>query len=206
MAKKGTKGGADKLRCDRMKVTCVGIRPVMFDRYVAQDELDRAAEEKLYLDDERRVCFPALNIFSFLGADQGSKSCAAVFMGRERASYVRGVAASIQIDPDLVPFTREGKPIVFDKFDASERDTAAGLHIEHHVARVKKGAQLIPMEKTRPVLELPWALAFTVTIYDLGTPVKPDIIRRWFHRGGIEIGFGTFRPVYGRFVTTVEML
>jgi hypothetical protein len=95
----------------------------------------------------------------------------------------------VDIDPIEIPFMRNGKSIKRDESD---------LYIAFHVARMKKGMLTIPNPKERPVLPLPWELSFNITLMD-NPDLTESILKRLFYEGGISIGWGTFRGVYGKF-------
>ena len=76
-----------------------------------------------------------------------------------------------------------------------DRDPLSGLYKAVHVARLDKG---IPNPKERPVLPLPWSLNFFLE-YLANDDVKLSEIQDLFVRGGQTVGFGTFRPAYGKF-------
>ena len=63
------------------------------------------------------------------------------------------------------------------------------------MARLDKG---IPNPKERPVLPLPWALEFDLTIFP-NKEIKEQEIKNLLTEGGQAIGLGTFRGVYGKF-------
>ena len=94
----------------------------------------------------------------------------------------------------MIPFLRDGKPIMFNKFDG---DTDPGSHIYIHrsVARLDKG---IPNPKERPVLPLPWTLKFSATIFP-NREIQEQQIINLFENGGLALGLGTFRGVFGKF-------
>jgi hypothetical protein len=64
---------------------------------------------------------------------------------------------------------------------------------------VKKGSLSIPSEKQRPLLDLPWSLAFTLELFQ-NADLNESILRRLFEEGGIMIGLGTYRGIYGKFI------
>jgi hypothetical protein len=76
-----------------------------------------------------------------------------------------------------------------------ERDPLSGIFLHYSVARLDKG---IPNPKTRPVLPLPWELAFTLVIQP-NREIKEQEILNLFEEGGRAIGLGTFRGVFGKF-------
>jgi hypothetical protein len=97
-----------------------------------------------------------------------------------------------------IPFLRDGQPIKFGGFDASERDSLSGCYIHHGVARLKGG---IPNPKARPTLPTPWELQFTMMLY-ANEEVQEETIQNLLVRSGVSIGLGTFRGVYGKFRVT----
>ena len=93
-----------------------------------------------------------------------------------------------------ISFTRDGKPVTVGTFgDRSEPQS--GLYLHRAVARLDKG---IPNPKERPVLPLPWALEFDLTIYP-NKEIKEQEIKNLLAEGGMAIGIGTFRGVFGKF-------
>lgn len=63
------------------------------------------------------------------------------------------------------------------------------------MARLDKG---IPNPKERPVLPLPWSLEFELAILP-NQEIKETEIYNLFVEGGLAIGLGTYRGVYGKF-------
>ena len=97
-------------------------------------------------------------------------------------------------DPGYIPFLRNNDEIKVGKF-SEDRDDASGLHLMRHVARLDKG---IPNPKERPALPLPWAVEFELSIFP-NKEIKEQEIKNLISDGGIAIGLGTFRGVYGKF-------
>ncbi len=96
--------------------------------------------------------------------------------------------------PQYLPFTRDGKSIEVGKF-GDDRDSASGIYLDRRVARLDKG---IPNPKERPVLPTPWELSFRISILP-NKEIKEQEIYNLFEEGGIAIGIGTFRGVFGKF-------
>jgi hypothetical protein len=113
---------------------------------------------------------------------------------REYKPICSALLSSVQIDTPLIPFLRNGKPIEFGEFKDDE-DAKSGVHIERHVARLPKG---IPNPKVRPVLPLSWSLNFDIKIFP-NEELSEDLIHRIFQQGGMQLGLGTYRGVYGKF-------
>ena len=63
------------------------------------------------------------------------------------------------------------------------------------MARLAKG---VPNPKIRPVIRAPWELAFEVSIFP-NKEFTEDMLTDLFIRGGLAIGLGTFRGIFGKF-------
>jgi len=193
------------LHADRLAVKATGLAPMMFDRFETM-EGDIAPKKKLYLDGDF-VCLPAENIYSFLASELGGKSCAAVFQGKARKPFMNDVLSSVVVAPEMPRFTRDGKPVRFGGFDGDGRDKRSGIYIRHDKALVKKsGGLIIPNPKMRPVLPLPWELEFEVSLWNTARKLTVEILTRWLVEGGVAVGFGTYRPRFGRCVMEVELI
>jgi hypothetical protein len=94
----------------------------------------------------------------------------------------------VDITPLEPHFIRDGKDIPKDE-----------VEIVYDKAIVKKGSLAIPSEKQRPILHLPWSLAFQVELFQ-NQDLNEATLRRLFEEGGIMIGLGTYRGVYGKFI------
>ena len=175
------------------KVTVRGLRPIMFDRYAGSNNEQLAPMSKVYLDsqDKKTLVFPSVNILSFLSS-QNSESAPQRLLGKKWKSVAKAALSFVDIDPIEIPFLRAGRRIVLDGSD---------VYIAFHVARIKKGQLTIPNPKERPVLPLPWELSFSITLMD-NPDLTESILKKLFYEGGIAIGWGTFRGVYGKFEVT----
>ena len=152
------------------RVRLRGLTPIMFDRYAGDNQTKLTWDQKIYLrPGTNELVLPALNI---------------IFCSIQGADG----------DVENITFTRDGKPITVGAFgDRSEPQS--GLHLHRAVARLDKG---IPNPKERPVLPLPWALEFDLTIYP-NKEIKEQEIKNLLAEGGMAIRLGTFRGVFGKF-------
>lgn len=182
-------------RVVKRKVVLAGLTPIMFDRYAGDNQTQLSPWQKVYLlPDGESLCLPALNIGSFLSAEN-TKSAPKVLMDPRK---YKGVATAcrnyVAISPHAIPFTRDGQTIKLGQPEG-DADERSGMYIDRAVARLKDG---IPNPKVRPVLPTPWELAFELTILP-----NPDLQEQQVHwlleQGGLAIGFGTFRGSYGKF-------
>lgn len=178
------------------RITLSGIADMMFDRYAGDNKTELDVSQKMYFaEDGKTLILPAANISSFLSA-QNTPSAAKRFMDpRKYKKAAQALLGYTSISPFQIPITREGEPIVFNGFEDDE-DKAAGIYVHRCVARLDKG---IPNPKVRPVIRLPWELSLELTIYP-NDEVQEDLIRNLFIRGGIAIGLGTYRGVFGKFI------
>lgn len=184
----------------KMTVKISGISGLLFDRFVDMSADRRPPEEKLYLNGNKELVLPSENIYAFLFGEN-PRGCAMRFEAKKGKDYRQVGMAALVVSPEFIPFTRNGKPIVFSRF-VDGRDEKAGLHVLHHKANVKKGMLVIPSPKERPMLATPWDLQFDIDILE-NHLVTPEKIKNWFMRGGIEIALGTYRPRFGRFQVSV---
>lgn len=177
------------------QVTLEGLTGIMFDRYAGDNVTQLEPWQKLYFaPDGATLVLPALNLLSFLSAHNTNSSPKRLLDKRKFKDVANACLSFVTVSPASIPFLREGKPIQFGRLD-KDRDPLSGVSIHRSVARLDKG---IPNPKVRPVLPLPWSLAFTVTIYP-NKEVNEQQLQNLFEGGGIAIGLGTFRGVFGKF-------
>ena len=168
-----------------------GIRPIMFDRYAGDNKTQLRTEDKMYYaEDGKTLVLPSQNIMSFL-TSENTQSAPRRLLGRQYKTVAQAVKSFVEIEEQLIPFQRGGKPIVFEGFDTTE-----GVYVRNDVARLKDG---IPNPKVRPVIDLPWELQFTLLLLP-NNEIQEAMIRDLFERGGIALGLGTYRGVFGKFV------
>jgi hypothetical protein len=178
------------------KVKLCGVKPIMFDRYAGDNDTKLEPWQKLYLEPETRVIsLPAANIMSFLSAHNTNSAPKRLRDKRKFKDICNACLSFVQIDPELIPFTRDGRPIVFGKFQG-DVDPESGTYIHRSVARLDKG---IPNPKVRPVLPTPWELEFSLSIFPNKEIQEQEIINL-FDDGGRALGLGTFRGLFGKFV------
>jgi len=174
-------------------VTVRGLRPIMFDRYAGSNNEQLAPMDKVYLDSQKKetLIFPAINILSFLSS-QNTESAPQRLLGKKWKAVARAALSFVYVEPFEIPFMRNGEPLTLAN---------SGIYIAFHVARIRKGQLAIPSPKERPVLPLPWELSFKLTLVD-NPDLTESILKKLFIEGGVAIGFGTFRGVFGKFEVT----
>jgi len=152
--------------------------------------------QKLYLQpgDSRVIGIPAINIMSFLSAHNTNSAPKRLRDKRKYKDIANACLSFVSIGPSFIPLLRNGKPIVFGKFDG-DVDELSGAYIHRAVARLDKG---IPNPKVRPVMPAPWGLEFTLTLFP-NQEIKEQEIINLIEEGGRALGLGTFRGVFGKF-------
>lgn len=182
-----------------MQIKLTGIRPLMFDRYSGNNKTELPIAQKLYLlPDGKTVGFPAENIYSFLSAQNSTSVCKA-FYGKRWREFSMSVNSFVLLDNMIYPFVRNKKPILFSGFSESGVDSKSGIFIDRRVPRLKGG---VPNPKDRPVLPLPWELTIGLSLISNDLITK-NVLISMFEQGGMMIGFGSYRTVFGKFKVDV---
>lgn len=180
------------------KVTINGLKDIMFDRYAGDNKTTLEPHQKMYLrkldDGGPIIGLPSTNIMSFLTAINTNSAPKRLRDARKYRAVANGILSFTDIQEQFIPFIRDGEPIRFGQF-VEGRDEASGVYIHTSVARLDKG---IPNPKVRPTLPLPWSLSFSLVMYP-NKEVKEEEIHNLFVEGGIALGLGTFRGVFGKF-------
>jgi hypothetical protein len=159
--------------------------------------------QKVYLIPGTSIlCLPALNIISFLSSINTDSAPKVILDSRKYKTVAYGCLTFVTIQAidspnlDFIPFTRDGKYIEMGKVGPNdERDPVSGLECVYHVARLKDG---IPNEKQRPLLPEGWQLEFNLMIGQ-GSTVSEDMVHELIQKGGILLGLGTYRRVFGKY-------
>ena len=179
----------------KRSVKLTGLTPIMFDRYSGDNSIALSVEQKMYYaSDGKTLIMPATNIASFLGPEKNGAP-KRLYKSTEYKDISAKLLAYTTITPSEVPFMRNGEPIQFGSFDDNGVDKSSGVYVRKDVARVKDNT---PNPKTRPVLPAPWSLEFVLGIY-IVKGISESIVMDVFDRGGLSVGLGTFRRVFGKF-------
>ncbi len=182
------------------RVLLGGLTDIMFDRYAGDNDTKLQWEQKVYLAPESsQLVLPTTNIVSFLSAHNTNSAPKRLRDPRKYKAIANACLSFVQIlgadeHPGYINFLKEGRPIEVGDFGV-EQDERSGIYLHRSVARLDKG---IPNPKERPVLPLPWELEFGLTIFP-NQEIKEQDIQNLFDQGGLAIGLGTFRGVFGKF-------
>lgn len=186
-------------RVTRM-VTLSGINAIYFDRYAGDNSTKLTWHQKIYLvPGTNTLALPTSNIVSFLSAHNTNSAPKRLRDARQFKKIANACLSFVMIEsdaahPQYIPFTRNGSTIDVGQF-GEDRDEKSGIYLDRRVARLNDG---IPNPKERPVLPTPWDLTFKLTILP-NKEIKEQEIYNLFEEGGLAIGLGTFRGVFGKF-------
>ena len=184
-----------KLDETQRRVTLRGISPIMFDRYPGDNSTALEIDQKMYFaDDGESLVLPSANIMSFLSATNTPSAPKRLIDARKYKATAAAALSYVIIRPLLIPLTRDGEQIRFHGFE-DDRDDRGGIEVHRCVARLDKG---IPNPKVRPVVRMPWELSFQLSLY-ANDDISEKMLLMLFTRGGIAVGLGTYRGVYGKF-------
>lgn len=173
-----------------------GLAPLMFDRFFDHSAEERPPEQKLYLNQDNFLVMPAANLVALLTNERppGAIKLAEKKKANDYLPYVKGHVHFSQIQ---FPISDDNGPIIFTHFDGQR------FFIDRSAPRVIKGSLSIKQEsRSRPVLSLPWFIKIGINLIETEFSkgkIVPDKLYSWFSLGGLVIGLGTYRPLYGRF-------
>ena len=189
-----------RLNIIKRRVLLNGVTPLMTDRYAGDNKTRLEWHQKIYLQEgTSNLCLPTLNLVSFFTAHNTNSAPKRLRDKREYKNICNAILSFMSVNAvdgnsETIPFTRNGKPITVGTF-TDRKDEKSGLYLHRAVARLDKG---IPNPKERPVLPLPWSLEFDLTIFP-NKEIKEQEIKNLLTEGGMAIGLGTFRGVFGKF-------
>ena len=192
-----------RLNIIKRSISIRGVTPLMFDRYAGDNQTKLEWSQKIYLrPGTANLCLPTLNLVSFFTAHNTNSAPKRLRDKRIYKGICNAILSFVQItgadnNAENILIQREGKPITVGTF-TDRLDAESGLFLHRAVARLDKG---IPNPKERPVLPLPWELNFEMTIYP-NKEIKEQEIKNLLAEGGMAIGLGTFRGVFGKFEIT----
>jgi hypothetical protein len=187
-------------------VSLKGIRPIMFDRYAGDNDTKLLWPQKVYLiPGTAQLALPAENVMSFLCSHNTNSAPKRLRDARKYKAIANACLSFVSISgldelmPEYIPFLRDGRRIEMGEIDVpTGRDPLSGIYLHRSIARLPGG---IPNPKERPVLPLPWSIYFSLTMI-ANNEIKEQEVRNLFEEGGVAIGLGTYRGVFGKFIIT----
>ena len=179
-----------------------GFKDIMFDRYAGDNDTRLSWNEKIYLrPGTNELVLPVANVISFFTATNTQSAPKRLRDKRKYKDLCNSLLSFLEIqdvsgDDDYLTFYRDGEPITVGDFNKPDLDEKSGIYLHRSVARLEKG---IPNPKERPVLPKGWTLSLKITLY-ANDMVKVSEVKNLLATGGVALGFGTYRGVFGKFV------
>lgn len=193
-----------RLQIIRRKVCLTGLTDLMFDRYPGDNQTKLDWFQKVYLTPGTSVIsLPATNIVSFLSS-HNTNSAPKRLRDKRKYKDIANACLSFCIitnedGGNYIPIIRNDKPIELGNVPANQEvEQQSGIYLHRSVARLDKG---IPNPKERPVLPMPWQIKFSLQILP-NKEIKEQEIKNLFSDGGLAVGLGTYRGVFGKFIVT----
>lgn len=187
----------DKIKIEEFEITLNGISDILFNKFIDHSKEVRPPEQLLYLAEGNVVVLPRETLYAFL-TNQKAGGVIRKVEKRGSGDYLDIAASHISIKEDPVPFTRGGKPIIFEGF-------SNGTFTKFSASPVTKpssgGAFIKQPAYDRPLLKLPWSLTFHLSLIE-NLKITEAKLRNWFETGGILVALGSYRPRYGRFTVS----
>jgi len=182
----------------------VGLADMQMDHYFGAAQDPNNLDDKMYLDESGGLCMPAENILHMF---YGTFYASAINLVEKKMEWKKAAweaKALMFIEPNMVPILRDGEQVIHKGWKKTKsgrlHDPEAGIWLDDSLPRVKGGVVAGDQGKLRPTLKKPWAMRFNIrVIEEEGSPVTVERIEKWLETGGMKIGIGTHRPVYGRF-------
>ena len=191
-----------RMKSIKRTVRLEGLSDIMFDRYAGDNQTKLLWNQKIYIPPNTNILsLPTMNVVSFLCSHNTNSAPKRLRDARQYKKIANACLSFVVISghsdtPGFIPFERDGERITVGDFgDNQAVDEKSGLYLHRSVARLDKG---IPNPKERPTLPLPWSLCFTINILQ-NKEIKEQEIKNLFDEGGVAIGLGTFRGVFGKF-------
>lgn len=184
-------------------VVVTGMTDLMFDRYPGDNDTKLEWHQKVYLKPgSNQLVFPATNIVSFLSSHNTNSAPKRLRDARKFKKIANSCLSFVMIS-DLdggqhLPILNGDGETIHLGDPGEDKDELSGLYLHRSVARLDKG---IPNPKERPTLPCPWSIKFKMTIFQ-NKEIKETEIRNLMSEGGVAIGFGTYRGVFGKFRIT----
>ena len=195
-----SRGSDTRLEMVERRVVLTGISDLMFDRYPGDNDTKLDWHQKVYLKrGTSQLVMPATNIVSFLSSHNTNSAPKRL---RDARKYKKIANACLSFTMVAAPDGSQDIPILGGDFQpihmgvpGDSHDEQSGLYLHRSVARLDKG---IPNPKERPVLPAPWHIEFILSIFP-NKEIKEQEIRNLIAEGGIAIGLGTYRGLFGKF-------
>ena len=177
------------MKIQKINIVLEGIKPIIFNQFVSIKE-EPPVKDKIPLIDGK-VAIGGDRILAFLIDNKPERppGCVKSFTTSKQYKAILPKVKAYVGFPLNIPILCEGKEIIFKDFEKTP---------EVKVKKDKVCGGPVPMIVERPIIEN-WSMEFTISLFE-NQEITFDKLKGWFEKGGIEVGFGCSRPVYGQFI------
>ena len=179
------------MKMTKIQVSLEGLTPIMFDRYAGDNKTELEVQDKFYFaKDGKTLILPAGNLMSLLSAQNTMSAPKRFLDSRQYKKVAAAISSYVTVEPfDGAVFMANGLPIEFGGFDDKQ------FYVDQRVARLEKG---IPNPKVRPVLDVPWELDFSLSVFE-NQDFTLKLLKDLISKSGYAIGLGTYRGQFGKY-------
>ena len=167
------------MKIQKINVHLKGIKPIIFNEYVSKDDTNIPPMKKIAFEGSKVVIRPD-RIMSFLIDNNTAlpAGCVKLFVDMKKYKILLPkVKAYVGLPTENIPIANKKDIIIRED-------------------KVNGGG--VPNMVKRPMINN-WEAKFSINLIE-----NPDItfekLENWINRGGIEVGFGAWRPLFGQFI------
>lgn len=171
-----------------INVSLVGEKPIIFNSTDGNLKDEKIPPQKRLPLVDNKVVITADRLLTFL-IDNDPKNPPGVVKlvaGRQYKALINSAKAYVRFS-DNNPLLCNGKEIVFKSMEKNPE-----IEVDKRVLKVGK-----PQLVERPMIKN-WSVNFKIMLFE--TPdISFDGLKDWFGIGGIAVGLGASRPIFGQF-------
>ena len=177
------------MKIQKIDVKLVGIKPWIFNSFVSIEPGVPTIKKVPVVDGKLAITGDRILAFLISNNPKSPPGCIKLFIdSRKYKSLLPKVMAYVGFQP-VIPLLIDGKEIEFKNFEKTP---------EVKVRKDKVTGGTCPMIVERPFIDNV-SIEFYINLIE-NTEITFDRLKDWFERGGIEVGIGASRPVYGQFI------
>lgn len=179
------------MKIQKIKVKLEGIKPIIFNCFVSiKDEVPTIRKVPV-IDGKLAISGDRLLAFLIANKPEQPPGCIKLFMKSTEYKKVLPLVKAYVGHQLVIPVLVDGKEVKFSDFEKSE---------EVKIQKDKVCGGPVPSIVERPIVEN-WSLEFQINLVE-NKEISLERLKEWYERGGIEVGLGASRPVYGQFTVS----
>jgi hypothetical protein len=177
------------MKIEKISIKLVGIKPLIFNVFNSTEDVVPAIKKVPLVDG--KLAIRGDRILSFLIANNPKHptGCIKLFTDSKKYKSILPKCKAYVGIQSVIPVLINDKEVQFKSFDKTP---------EVKVRKDQVCGGTLPMIVERPYVEN-WSLEFNINLIE-NAEISAERLNDWFQRGGIEVGLGASRPVYGQFI------